>query len=295
MIIIIINKIMGACVPECVKSYIFDTDLIIQGNKIFRKINTKLDTGNMKLTPQEEKSIEECNKLLEEAEKHRIEIAKKFESFLYNTGACVLTQPTLERGLITYIINLLTQIIISSNENKKKFSLSDVSLNTFIVITDHIPFFEINKKMLIILKKKYGFDFYKDESLKKGLNSIIDFLSTIPSIKGVLENQLIVLKNLAMESITNIEMLDQLYIAIDGIKFLINFFNEITNGTVETQLAITNPRKIHLFYKIAFDAAKKKFKDPKEIALNYANGDNCGTIENWKENITYKEFRPLKY
>lgn len=293
--IIIINKIMGACVPECVKSYIFDTDLIIQGNKIFRKINTKLDTGNMKLTPQEEKSIEECNKLLEEAEKHRIEIAKKFESFLYNTGACVLTQPTLERGLITYIINLLTQIIISSNENKKKFSLSDVSLNTFIVITDHIPFFEINKKMLIILKKKYGFDFYKDESLKKGLNSIIDFLSTIPSIKGVLENQLIVLKNLAMESITNIEMLDQLYIAIDGIKFLINFFNEITNGTVETQLAITNPRKIHLFYKIAFDAAKKKFKDPKEIALNYANGDNCGTIENWKENITYKEFRPLKY
>ena len=281
--------------PECVKSYIFDTDLVIQGNKIFKKINTKINTGDKKLTPQEEKSIQECNKLLEEAEKHRIEIAKKFESFLYNTGACVLTQPTLERGLITYIITLLTQIIICSNENNKKINLSDVSLNTFIVITDKLPFFEINKKMLIILKKKYGFDFYKDESLKKGLNSIIDFLSTVPSIKGVLENQLIVLKNLALESISNIEMLEQLYAGIDGIKFLIDFFNEITNGTIETQLALTNPRKIHLFYKIAFDAAKKKFKDPKVIAFNYANGDNCGNIENWKENMTYKEFRPLKY
>ena len=286
---------MGVCVPECVRSYIFDTDLVIQGNKIFKKINTKLDTEDMKLTPQEEKSIQECNKLLEEAEKHRIEIAKKFETFLYNTGACVLTQPSLERGLITYIINLITQIIICSKENNKKFSLSDVSLNTFIVITDHLPFFEINKKMLIILKKKYGFDFYKNDSLKKGLNSIIDFLSTIPSIKGVLENQLIVLKNLALESITNIEMLDQLAIAIDGIKFLIDFFNEITNGTMETQLALTKPSKINLFYKISFDAAKKKLKDPKEIALNYANGDNCGNIKNWKENMTYKEFHPLKY
>ena len=286
---------MGACVPECVRAYIFDTDLVIQGNKIFKKINTKLDTGDMKLTPQEEKSIQECNKLLEEAEKHRIEIAKKFESYLFNTGACVLTQPTFERGLITYIINLLTQIIICSNENNKNFSLSDISLNTFIVITDHLPFFEINKKMLIILKKKYGFDFYKNEFLKTGLNTIIDFLSTIPSIKKVLENQLIVLKNLAMESITNIEMLEQLYNAMDGIRFLINFFNEITNGTVETQLALTNPRKINLFYRVAFDAAKKKLKDPKEIALNYSSGDNCGNIENWKENMTYKETHSLKY
>ena len=132
---------MGVCVPECVRTYIIDTDLVIQGNKIFKKINTKLDTGDMKLTPQEEKSIQECNKLLEEAEKHRKEIAKKFESYLFNTGACVLTQPTFERGLITYIINLLTQIIICSNENNKNFSLSYISLSTFIIITDYLPFF----------------------------------------------------------------------------------------------------------------------------------------------------------
>ena len=40
---------------------------------------------------------------------------------LYNTGACVLTQPSMERGLLTYIINILIQIKISANEKKIKF------------------------------------------------------------------------------------------------------------------------------------------------------------------------------
>lgn len=286
---------MGGCVPDCVRSYIFDQDLHIQGNKIFKKINTKLDTGNKDLSPQEKKSLEECTKLLEEAEKVRGEIAEKFELFLYNTGACVLTQPTMERGLITYIINILIQVIISANEKKVKFSLADISLDKFIYITNTLPFVEINKNMLVMLKKKYGFDFYKNDFLRNGLNSIIDFLSTIPSIRSVLENQVIILKNLAIESITNLDMLEQVRIAIDGIIFLIDFFTEITNGIMETQIALTKPRKIELFYKIAQHAAKSKLKDPKEIALLYADGDNCGEVENWKENMTYKVFHPLKY
>jgi len=286
---------MGACVPNCVKTYIFDQDLYIQGNKIFKKINTNLNTEKLKLTPKEKKTLDECTKLLEEAENVRIEIAKKFELFLYNTGACVLTQPSMERGLLTYIINILIQIKISANEKKIKFSFSDIMLDKFILLTDTLPFIEINKNMLKILKKKYGFDFYKNDFLKNGLNSIIDFLSTIPSIKSVLENQVIVLKHLSMESITNLDMLEQLGIAIDGIIFLIDFFNEITNGLMETQISMTSPKKIELFFRIAEDAAKKKLKDPKEIALAYASGDNCGNIENWKENMTYKEVHQLKY
>ena len=90
-------------------------------------------------------------------------------------------------------------------------------------------------------------------------------------------------------------MLDQLGIAIDGIIFLIDFFTEITNGIIETQMELTRPKKIQLIYKIAHHAAKRKLKDPKEIAIEYADGDNCGNIENWKENITYKEIHPLKY
>ena len=101
---------MGACAPECVRNYLFDEDINIQGNKIFKKINTKLNLEHMKLTEEEKKSLDECSQLLQEAENERIKISKKFESFLYNTGACVLTRPTMERGLISYIINILTQI-----------------------------------------------------------------------------------------------------------------------------------------------------------------------------------------
>ena len=46
---------MGACAPDCVRSYIFDNDIYIQGNKIFKKINTKLNTENLKLTENEKK------------------------------------------------------------------------------------------------------------------------------------------------------------------------------------------------------------------------------------------------
>ena len=286
---------MGACVPDCVKGYIIDQDLYIQGNKIFKRINTKLDTEKINLTPEEKSTLEDCMKLLEEAEKVRNEIAGKFELFLYNTGACVLTQPTLERGLTTYIINLLIQIIISANEKNIQFKFSDIILDRFILITNTLPFIEINKNMLKILKKKYGFDFYNNKDLKDGLNSIIDFLSTIPSIRSVLENQVIVLKHLCMESITNIDMLEQLGVAIDGILFLIDFFTEITNGIMETQLSLTKPKKIELFFKIAQNAAKQKLKDPREIALAYASGDNCGDAEKWKDNMTYKELHQLKY
>ena len=103
---------MGACAPECVRNYLFDEDINIQGNKIFKKINTNLNLKDLELTEEEKKSLEECSTLLKNAEKERIKISKKFELFLYYTGACVLTKPTFERGLISYIINILTQIYI---------------------------------------------------------------------------------------------------------------------------------------------------------------------------------------
>ena len=286
---------MGACAPECVRNYLFDEDINIQGNKIFKKINTKLNTENMQLTKEEKKSLDECSQLLQEAENERIKISKKFESFLFNTGACVLTRPTMERGLISYIINILTQIYINANKKKVKFSMKDFSLSNFITITTEAPFIIINVYILKTLKEKYDFDFEKNKVLKNGLDSILDFLSTIPSIKGVLQNQVLVLKNLILDSITNIDMVKQIKVAIDGILFLIDFFSEITNGLIETQLKITKPSNIELYFRIAEDAAKKNMNDPKELVLAYASGDNCGSSENWKENMTYKEYHEMKF
>ena len=279
---------MGACAPECVRNYLFDEDINIQGNKIFKKINTKLNIENMTLTEEEKKSLEECSQLLQKAEGERIKISKKFESFLYNTGACVLIRPTLERGLISYIINILTQIYINANKKKVKFSMQDFSLSNFITITTEAPFIVINGSILKTLKEKYDFDFEKNKVLKNGLDSILDFLSTIPNIKGVLQNQVLVLKNLILDSITNLDMVKQIKVAIDGILFLIDFFSEITNGLIETQLK-------ELYFRIAEDAAKKKINDPKELVLAYASGDNCGSSENWKENMTYKEYHEMKF
>ena len=286
---------MGACAPECVRNYLFDEDINIQGNKIFKKINTKLNIENMALTEEEKKSLEECSQLLQKAEGERIKISKKFESFLYNTGACVLIRPTLERGLISYIINILTQIYINANKKKVKFSMQDFSLSNFITITTEAPFIVINGSILKTLKEKYDFDFEKNKVLKNGLDSILDFLSTIPNIKGVLQNQVLVLKNLILDSITNLDMVKQIKVAIDGILFLIDFFSEITNGLIETQLKITKPSNIELYFRIAEDAAKKKINDPKELVLAYASGDNCGSSENWKENMTYKEYHEMKF
>ena len=286
---------MGTCAPECVRNYLFDEDINIQGNKIFKKINTRLNIENMTLTEEEKKSLEECSQLLQKAESERIKISKKFESFLYNTGACVLIRPTLERGLISYIINILTQIYINANKKKVKFSMQDFSLSNFITITTEAPFIVINGSILKTLKEKYDFDFEKNKVLKNGLDSILDFLSTIPNIKGVLQNQVLVLKNLILDSITNLDMVKQIKVAIDGILFLIDFFSEITNGLIETQLKITKPSNIELYFRIAEDAAKKKINDPKELVLAYASGDNCGSSENWKENMTYKEYHEMKF
>ena len=286
---------MGSCVPECVTAYLNDQDLCVQGNKIFKKINTKLDLTDNSLKPEEKKGLQECMKFLEEAEKVRIEIAKKFETFLYNTGACVLTQPSFERGLMTFIINILTQIMLSAKEKKVKFDPNDISLDKFIFISTNVPFIELNKNILNSLKKKYNFDFYKNDSLMKAFNSSIDFLSTVPSTKSILENQVIILQKLIADSITHVEMLEQLTDSLDAILFLIDFFTEIKNGIIDTQIKLTKPKKIKMFLKIAENAAEKNIKDPKKLALVYSFGDNCGNIYNWMENMTYKEFYPLKY
>ena len=286
---------MGACAPECVRNYLFDEDINIQGNKIFKKINTKMNIKDLKLTKEEKKSLEECSKLLQEAEKERIKISKKFESFLYNTGACVLTKPTMERGLISYVINILTQIYISANKKNCKFNMNDFSLSNFITITTDAPFIIFNDSILKTLKEKYDFDFQMNKILQAGLDSIINFLSAIPNIKGVLLNQVMVLKNLVIDSITNLDMVKQIGVAIDGILFLIDFFTEITNGVVETQLKITKPSNIELYFRIAEDAAKNKISDPRELVMVYADDDNCGSIDKWKDNMTYIKYHQLKF
>lgn len=280
---------------SCIKSYIIDRDIYIQGNKIFKPINTQLDIDKEELTSEEKTSLENCMALLKESEKTREDIAKKFEDFLYNTGACVLTQPKMERGLITYVVNILTHIIICANQKNVEFDKNDFSLSNFIQFSKTSPFIELNQSTLDTLKQKYGFDFQSIETLTKGKESIINFISSIPNAKSLFNAQIDTLKNLSKNNLTNLFILQQINKSTDGLVFLMNFFSEIYNGIVDTQGELSKPRKIELFYKIASKAAERKLKDPKEICLYYSLGDNCGKVDNWKENITYKESDPVKY
>ena len=280
---------------SCIKSYIIDRDIYMQGNKIFKPINTQLDIDKEELTSEEKTSLENCMALLKESEKTREDIAKKFEDFLYNTGACVLTQPKMERGLITYVVNILTHIIICANQKNVEYDKNDFSLSNFIQFSKTSPFIELNQSTLDTLKQKYGFDFQSIETLTKGKESIINFISSIPNAKSLFNAQIDTLKNLSKNNLTNLFILQQINKSTDGLVFLMNFFSEIYNGIVDTQGELSKPRKIELFYKIASKAAERKLKDPKEICLYYSLGDNCGKVDNWKENITYKESDPVKY
>jgi hypothetical protein len=290
---------MGTCVVcpagNCISSYCFDKEVYIQGNIIFKPINTNLDINNEQLFPEEKQTLENCKKLLEEIENERKEIAAKFESFLFNTGGCVLTQPTMEKGLTTFLVYLMTQILICAKEKRAEFNIDDFSLGNFISISKNPPFIELNNEILNNIKNKYGFDFNMIESLVTGKDSIIDFLSTLAKTKSLIQKQMDILKNLLKQKISDIFMLKQIYLSKDSVIFLFSYFSEISNGLIETQLNLTKPSKIETYYRIASEAAEKNIKDPKEIALLYANGDNCGKIENWKDNITYKETEPIKY
>ena len=283
---------------KCACSYCCDRDFYIQGNRIFQEINTNLNFNEI-TNPEERAVFENCKELLEASEKERKEIADKFEAFLHDTGACVLKQPTIERGLITYVIFLLSQIIICINQKVENFDINELassfSLSNFIVFSKEAPFISLKSSILDDFKAKYNFDFNVNENLIKGRDSIKKLFSTLENAKKIFENQYNNIKKLSSKNLNIYYTLKTLYNSTDGIRFLISYLSEIANGIIDTQSGLTNQNKIQLYFEIALKAARRMISDPKEIALYYAIGDNCGKIENWKENITYKEIKLDKY
>ena len=222
-------------------------------------------------------------------------MANKFKTFLYETGACVLTNPTFERGLVTYIVYFITQLLICAKEKNIEYNINDFSLSNFITITLNKPYINLNQEALTNFIKKYNFDTNMTNILTKGKDIILDFLSILPKAQKLFENQIQIIKKLIEENLFNIPMINEILNFLEGLNFLFDFFSEITKGIMEAQSKVTNTEKYKLLFDIANKAADKKLKDPKEIALYFANGDNCGKIEDWNENMTYREIQPSKY
>ena len=145
------------------------------------------------------------------------------------------------------------------------------------------------------MKEKYDFELEKNKILKSGLDALKDLLSSSSNMKIILQNQLIVLRNIIYHSFRNKEMINHLKVSMDAIVFLLDFFNEITKGINEANLKMLKPKNMDLYFKIAEDAAKNKINEPKEIVMVYADDDNCGSFDKWKNNMTYIEFHQMKF
>ena len=278
---------------NCVGSYFCCSADEYRGNKIFQKINTNLILEDENLSEEGKKILEQCEQLLKESEEQRQKIADKFKELLVDTGACVISKPTLERAAITYIIYLFSQIMLSAKEKNEKFDKKDFDLSNFISITKTSPFVTLNQVTIDNIKNKYGFDINMTEQISKGKSSLINFLSTAFSTEAVFRKQFEVIKKLLLGA--NLQHFKKIKDSLEGINFIFNYYAELASSIFSIQSQLTNPRRIELFYKIANDAAEKGIKDPKEFALRYSFGDTCGSVDNWEENIDYQIIELLKY
>ena len=205
---------------NCVGSYFCCSADEYRGNKIFQKINTNLILEDENLSEEGKKILEQCEQLLKESEEQRQKIADKFKELLVDTGACVITKPTLERAAITYIIYLFSQIMLSAKEKNEKFDKKDFDLSNFISITKTSPFVTLNQVTIDNIKNKYGFDINMTEQISKGKSSLINFLSTAFSTEAVFRKQFEVIKKLLLGA--NLQHFKKIKDSLEGINFIFN-------------------------------------------------------------------------
>ena len=266
-----------------------------QGNIIFQSINTNLILEDEQFSEQEKQILERCENLLKQSEEERKKIADKFKDVLVNTGACILSKPTLERAIISFIIYFFEQIILSAKQKKVEFDKNDFAITNFISIKTEIPFISFNQQSLDNLKAKYGFDMNMIDTLVNAQKSLIIFLSTITETKNVIVKQYELVKGLLFDLRNNLSLTKKVTQSLEGIRFVLNYFSELTTSFMLAQGQLSNPRKLELFFMIAQNAAEKNITDPKEFVLIYSLGENCGSVTKWEENIGYKKVIIYKY
>ena len=96
----------------------------------------------------------------------------------------------MERGLISYLINILTQIYIKANDKNIEFTMKELYLSNFIELSKESPYIRINGSISQTLKEKYDFELEKNKILKSGLDALKDLLSSSSNMKIILQNQL---------------------------------------------------------------------------------------------------------
>ena len=295
---------MGTCiiVSYCKDLVCGDVDYI--GHKIFLPINTELTMESD--NPELSNLIASTQKDLLYSESIRKEIADKFEKLLVETGACVLKRPTFERGILSFIIQILIQIKLSST--KKVTDIQQLNFLSLFQFSLSPPFLVINQTEVQKIKEATGFDFDTNESIKNAKDAIIDFLRSLSKVSAILDNRkkhlqssLKSLSSKIMElksfSIEDYQKKSKIYEKIKkSFDFCVDIMGEMVSDTIEIGNSVLSGRKMSLWMKISDDAIINKRLDHKEIVFYYAKGKKSKNINNWKENITYQEIeQELEY
>ena len=74
----------------------------------------------------------------------------------------------------------------------------------------------------------------------------------------------------------------------NSFNFCFDILSEMTTNIIEIGNKLVSPKKMKLWMMIADDAIKRKITDPKQIVFYYAKGKKAKSVNEWKENITYK-------
>ena len=283
--------------------------------------------GNFLFKPIELNKLEKCNheKLdnmfsevegyIKQSEEVRKQIADKFKTMIVSTGSCVLIHPTVERSITTFIILYLIQINKNIGSDIKK--IEEFDFKSLFKIDSQAPFIHINDTKKKELKDNLKIDVEDNKDIINSKAAILGFFETLNKFKdffvelGLKSKKLYAdcveiaeelkkqYKSEGKDHITMGQALDYINISQKNISkvfdissvvvLMADLFIEISSTIYSLSQKIMRPNEILKWEKIAQDAVKKKIFDPKEIVFYYAMEEKCKRIQDWEQNITYRE------
>jgi hypothetical protein len=284
------------------------------GNIIFKTIHTEIDKcGNKEL----DDIFEEANKVLVKGEKVRQEIADKFKQMIVETGVCVLKRPSIERSVSSFMVQILVQIF---KEIKNDYSkIKNFNFKSLFKFELQSPFFTLNTESVAELKKIFQINLESNKELMRAKDAILEFIKSLILLKDWLvgvQNDITILYNQGVnfvkvvkrkieaegedgitygqavdylskgeKNLSNIANITQL------IKTVNSFLFEIVNTITTLADKILSRKELTFLQLIANDAVNKNIFAAKEIVFYYSKEDKCKRIEDWEENICYKEIQ----
>ena len=291
---------MGACAVAsyCGEVICWESDNYV-GHKIFLPLNTDINVS----TDDTELNviINQCKSELIESERIRKDLADKFEIMLVETGACVLKKPTFERSIISFVVLIIINIKMCANS--KGADISKLNISSLFSFSMTPPFFSVNQVEIDKLKALTGFDMESNNTIKQCKDAIIDFLQSLSKLNKMLTEQKTLIENSfthlrrKFTQVNEIKKMDyeknkiiyeQMMASKSSFNFCFDILSEMTTNSIEIGNKLVSPKKMKMWMMIADDAIKRKITDPKEIVFYYAKGKKAKSINDWKENITYK-------